>query len=60
MGGERDVARAAADGDTVADLEERIEVLTAFTGGILLELDRDGRYLRVATGEPGGTIRNSL
>ncbi len=38
--------------DTVADLQEVIDVLTAFTGGILFELDRDGHYLRIWTGGP--------
>jgi signal transduction histidine kinase/CheY-like chemotaxis protein len=57
MGGSnRDVAEASAatgvESDTVADLRERIDVLTAFTGGIVFEIDRDGRYLRIWTGEP--------
>lgn len=43
--------------DTVADLQEVIDVLTAFTGGILFELDRDGHYLRVWTGGPHLLVR---
>jgi signal transduction histidine kinase/CheY-like chemotaxis protein len=38
--------------ETVTDLEDRLEVLTGFTGGILFEFDRDGRYLKVWAGEP--------
>ncbi|MDB4938625.1 MAG: Histidine kinase [Labilithrix sp.] len=38
--------------DTVADLHERIDVLSAFTGGIIFEIDREGRYLAVWSGEP--------
>lgn len=34
------------------DLEARMVVLTAFVNGIIFELDRDGRYLAVWTGEP--------
>jgi signal transduction histidine kinase/ActR/RegA family two-component response regulator len=57
MGGSnREVAEAGAatsvESDTVADLQERIDVLSAFTGGIVFELDREGTYLRVWTGEP--------
>lgn len=48
---------AQTDTDTVADLQDRIDVLTAFTGGIVIELDRDGRYLRVWTGEPQLLVR---
>lgn len=43
--------------DTLADLQEVIDVLTAFTGGILFELDRDGHYLRVWTGGPHLLVR---
>ena len=43
---------AVSDGET-ADLEERLETLTAFVGGILLEIDRRGRYIDVVTGDPG-------
>lgn len=34
------------------DLEARLVVMTAFVNGILFELDRDGRYLAVWTGDP--------
>lgn len=62
MGGShREVAGAGVatdvESDTVADLRERIDVLTAFTGGIVFELDRDGKYLRVWTGEPKLLVR---
>ncbi|MBS2013662.1 MAG: response regulator [Deltaproteobacteria bacterium] len=40
------------DDDSVADLQDRLEVLTAFTGGIVFEFDREGTYLRVWTGDP--------
>ena len=43
--------------DTVADLRERIDVLSAFTGGIVFEFDREGHYLRVWTGEPQLLVR---
>jgi len=43
--------------DTVAELQGVIEVLTAFTGGILFEIDRDGHYLRVWTGDPHLLVR---
>lgn len=45
-------AGAAAAPDPVSDLKERIDVLTAFTHGMILELDREGRYLRVWAGDP--------
>jgi signal transduction histidine kinase/CheY-like chemotaxis protein len=56
MGGsERDVGTAdAANGvglDTIAELQQRIDVLSAFAGGVLCELDRDGRFLGIWTGE---------
>jgi CheY-like chemotaxis protein len=54
-GSERDVVTADAahgvDLDTIADLQQRIDVLSAFAGGILCELDRDGRFLGIWTGE---------
>lgn len=37
---------------TVRDLEDRLELLTGFAGGILFEFDRDGTYRRVWAGEP--------
>lgn len=43
--------------DTVGDLQERIDVLTAFTQGIIIELDRDGRYLRVWAGDERLLVR---
>ena len=43
--------------DTVADMHELVGIVTAFTGGILFEFDRDGRYLRVLTGEPELLVR---
>lgn len=36
----------------VEDLQDRIQILTAFTRGIVFELDREGRYVRIFTGEP--------
>ncbi len=36
----------------VEDLANRLATLTAFVGGILFEVDYDGRYLAVWTGEP--------
>lgn len=56
MGGSnRDVVKTAAaadvDLDTVAELQDHIDVLSAFTRGILFEMDRHGRYLHVWTGE---------
>lgn len=44
-------------GDFVHELEERIRVLTAFVGGIVFELDREGRYLRAWAGDPGLLVR---
>ena len=40
------------DEDAIADLEERLQVLTAFTSGIVFEIDREARYRRVWAGEP--------
>lgn len=37
--------------DSVHELEERLRGLTAFIGGVVLELDRDGRYVGIRTGE---------
>ena len=54
--GPRPVA-TGAESDTVAGLRERIDVLAAFTGGILFEFDREGRYLRVSAGEPRLLVR---
>lgn len=45
-------AESGSTRDSIADLEDRLEVLAAFTSGIVFELDRDGRYLRLWTGEP--------
>ena len=39
--------------ERLEELEERLETLTAFVGGILFEIDRDGLYLEILTGEPG-------
>ena len=36
----------------VGELADRLATLTAFVGGILFEVDYDGRYLAVWTGEP--------
>jgi two-component system NtrC family sensor kinase len=57
MGGSRENARPAVGptgvpSDAVEDLQERIDVLSAFTGGIIFEIDREGRYVRVWSGEP--------
>jgi len=65
MGGSnRDVVRAAAatgdgvdDAGTVAELQDRIDVLSAFTRGLLFEMDRDGRYLQVWTSEEQLLVR---
>jgi len=35
-----------------SDLHEHLEILTAFVDGIVFEFDRDGRYLRVWSGNP--------
>src|SRR5262245_51646569 len=51
--------------------DESIEIFAGFIGGILLELDREGQYLRVLTGDsqllarpasdlPGRTVREVL
>lgn len=42
----------ADDEDAIADLDERLQVLTAFTSGIVFEIDRDAHYRRVWAGEP--------
>lgn len=34
------------------ELRERLEVFTAFMGGILFDFDHEGRYLRIWTGQP--------
>ena len=39
--------------ERLLELEERLETLTAFVGGILFEIDRNGQYLEILTGEPG-------
>ena len=51
--GEREsgAAQAVTENDPVADLQERIDILSAFTGGILFDFDREGRYLRVWTAD---------
>jgi two-component system, NtrC family, sensor kinase len=36
----------------VAQLEARLGILTAFVGGILFEIDAEGRYVGIWTGEP--------
>ena len=70
MGGDEEPKPAEAV-DTVADLQERLDVVTAFTGGIIFEFDREGTYLRLWTGEPqllarppqeilGRTIRETI
>ena len=38
------------EGNRISDLEGRLEILTAFMGGIVFEVDRDARYLEVWTG----------
>lgn len=38
--------------DQSAELRERLEVFSAFTGGILFDFDHEGRYLRIWTGQP--------
>lgn len=62
MGGSKcDVVTAGAamvvDDDTVADLQQRVDVLSAFAGGVLCELDRDGRFLGVWTREEKLLVR---
>lgn len=39
-----------ADDDTF-ELEERLQILTAFAGGIVFEFDGEGRYLRIWAGD---------
>jgi CheY-like chemotaxis protein len=59
MGGsERDVVTAgAAHGVDLDTIAQRIDVLSAFAGGILCELDRDGRFLGIWTGEEHLLVR---
>ena len=59
MGAEGKRAVSGLEGlvDTVADLHDLVDVLTAFSGGILIEVDREGRYLRIWTGEPELLVR---
>ena len=38
--------------DEPDDLRERLEVFSAFMGGILFDFDHEGRYLRIWTGQP--------
>jgi two-component system, NtrC family, sensor kinase len=40
---------ASAD---VEELEQRLNILTSFVGGILFEVDQSGRFLEVWTGQP--------
>jgi len=41
-----------ADADALADAAERLEILAAFTDGMVFEFDREGRYLKVWAGAP--------
>ena len=43
--------------DATADLEARLRVLSAFVGGILIEIDAECRYVGVWTGEPELLVR---
>ncbi|CAN5853895.1 hypothetical protein BH11MYX4_BH11MYX4_53530 [soil metagenome] len=36
----------------LAELRERLDLFSAFTGGILFDFDHEGRYLHVWTGQP--------
>ncbi|AKV04610.1 Histidine kinase [Labilithrix luteola] len=46
-----------ADDETAFDLEERLQILTAFAGGIVFEFDGDGRYLRIWAGDTKLLVR---
>ncbi|MBX3225962.1 MAG: response regulator [Labilithrix sp.] len=41
------------EGSDVEDLRERLEVFGAFMGGIIMEFDRELRYERIWTAQPG-------
>ncbi len=50
--GEGAEAQTTSERDSATELQERIDILSAFTGGILFDFDREGRYLRVWTADP--------
>ncbi len=56
VGGDASAFRATVgpemtrEGDRISDFEGRLDILTKFMGGVVFEVDRDGRYLQVWAG----------